>query len=599
MPLKQTAWASLGRLDRALRDKPFVLVVSDSKAGKSRTAYEAARRLWWSRRPHDPGVLVPKGTAAIGPLLDLDPPLDLRPLPALLWLDDLAEGELGELNGELLDRLQNRQVRILATITAQRYGRIEASDTEIGRTARQALHRACVVLLDMELTESERAAAEAAYPNETFEAGIGEQLVAAEILTTRYDTARHGGEPHGWALVQAAIDWVRMDIGRPIRRSELTSLYPIYLRLVRPTDEPRSDLSEPLKWARRAVGSRIALLQPTANGGAEASYQPFDYLVALADGQHNRDAQPIPDDTWSQAARLATPLERNRASTSAYYRRLPGLARTLLLSVIESGDPELAPLAMFNLGSCRKSRVRSRRLGPPTSGPSTPATPSRRRRRCSSWGCCSKSRVRSRRLGPPTSKRSTPATPTTHRRRCFVLGLLLKSRVMLRGLGSLPAGHRHRPLRAGAEGDAQLGAARSTVRTALVYQPTLERRQRWQRAKLDGASSRGLRQRRRDAARTWVPAPTRDRVRNQPGDNPLYRQVVWLIVELAVVGAELTRRWLAGRLAAATRLGTRRGGTARPAQPAAPSRPGRPSRGNRAGRHGKSPCQPSRRQVTR
>ena len=29
-------------LDRALRERPFVLVVGDPKAGKSRTAYEAA-----------------------------------------------------------------------------------------------------------------------------------------------------------------------------------------------------------------------------------------------------------------------------------------------------------------------------------------------------------------------------------------------------------------------------------------------------------------------------------------------------------------------------------------------------------------------------
>jgi Flp pilus assembly protein TadD len=336
-------------LDRALRDKPFVLVVGDSKAGKSRTAYEAARRVWWNRRPHDPRVLVPKGAVALGQLLDLDPPLDLRPLPALLWLDDLTEGGLGELSGVLLDRLQYQQVRILATITAQRYGRIEASDTEIGRTARQALDRATVVLLDSELTEAERAAAEAAYPTETFEAGIGEQLVAAGKLATRYDTARRGGEPHGWAVVQAAIDWVRMDIGRPIRRSELTALYPLYLRQVRPTDEPRSDLGEPLEWARTAVGSRIALLRPSTDD-AEASYLPFDYLVGLADGQHGRDALLIPDDTWNQVARLATPAERSRASTSAYYRRLPGPARTLLLSVIESDDPDLAPLAMFNLG---------------------------------------------------------------------------------------------------------------------------------------------------------------------------------------------------------------------------------------------------------
>ena len=188
-------------LDEALRDKPFVLVVGDSKAGKSRTAYEAARRLT-NGGPHDPKVLVPKNAAAVGPLLNLDPSLDLRPAPALLWLDDLTEGELGGLTGELLDRLQHQQVRILATITAQRYERIEASETEIGRTARQALNRATIVLLDTELTEAEQAAALAAYPVETFEAGIGEQLVAAEKLAARYDTARRGGEPHGWALVR-------------------------------------------------------------------------------------------------------------------------------------------------------------------------------------------------------------------------------------------------------------------------------------------------------------------------------------------------------------------------------------------------------------
>jgi hypothetical protein len=34
---------------------------------------------------------------------------------------------------------------------------------------------------------------------------------------------------HGWAVVQAAIDWVRMDVGRPVRRSELASLYPLYV----------------------------------------------------------------------------------------------------------------------------------------------------------------------------------------------------------------------------------------------------------------------------------------------------------------------------------------------------------------------------------
>jgi tetratricopeptide (TPR) repeat protein len=337
-----------GELDRALREKSFVLVVGDSKAGKSRTAYEAARRLTRTGRPHDPGVLVPKGTAALGPLLDLDPPLEPHPSPALVWLDDLTEGELAGLTADVLDRLVGSTI-VLGTITAQRFARIDASDTEIGRSARLALARASMVRLDSELTQTERAAAGAAYPEESFEAGIGEQLVAADQLTARYDNARQGAQPDGWALVQAAIDWVRMDIGRPIRRSELATLYPIYLTLVRPTAEPKQDLTEPLQWARTAVGSRIALLQPVSDASGETCYLPFDYLVAIADGQHDRDPQPIPDHAWEKLPTLTNPTECARAGMSASLRQLPRPAQALFSSVADSGHPGVAPWAMGTL----------------------------------------------------------------------------------------------------------------------------------------------------------------------------------------------------------------------------------------------------------
>jgi tetratricopeptide (TPR) repeat protein len=328
-----------------------VLLVGGSKAGKSRTAYEAARRLTVNGDLHDPRVVVPQGTAAVARLLDLDPSLDLNPPPALLWLDDLTEGELGELTTGLLDRLERRRVRILGTITAQRHDRIEAGDSELGRIARQALDRAAVIRLDSQLTVTEQAAAEAAYPGETFEAGIGEQLVAASELVTRYDNARQGAQPHAWAVVQAAIDWVRMDVGRPIRRSELTYLYPAYLRLIRPTADPVTDLSEPLTEAQKPVGSHIAMLQPTPDpADGEACYRPFDYLVALADGQHDRVAQPILDQTWTQVPHLTTLAECWRVSASAYYRQLPHIARQLLTVLSESGDPEEAPAAAVGLG---------------------------------------------------------------------------------------------------------------------------------------------------------------------------------------------------------------------------------------------------------
>jgi hypothetical protein len=86
-------------LDQALRSRRFILVVGDSKAGKSRTAYEAATRLQCTERLHDLRVLVPKSADL------LDPSLDLSPEPALLWLDDLTESALVALTPALLDRL--------------------------------------------------------------------------------------------------------------------------------------------------------------------------------------------------------------------------------------------------------------------------------------------------------------------------------------------------------------------------------------------------------------------------------------------------------------------------------------------------------------
>ena len=135
-----------GALDQALGSKRFVLVVGDSKSGKSRTAYEAATRLRHASQAHDPRVLVPKSTDLLEQLLDLDPQLNLGPEPALLWLDDLTESALAALTPALLDRL-TRQMIVLGTLTAQRHSRVMERDSDIGRTAHG---------LRNELTGSER-----------------------------------------------------------------------------------------------------------------------------------------------------------------------------------------------------------------------------------------------------------------------------------------------------------------------------------------------------------------------------------------------------------------------------------------------------------
>ena len=49
--------------------------------------------------------------------------------------------------------------------------------------------------------------------------------------------------------------------------------------------------------------------------------------------------------------------------------------------------PRHAPMAMVAWGCCWPGRAMWRGRGPPSSGLSTPATPTRRRRRCAAWRC--------------------------------------------------------------------------------------------------------------------------------------------------------------------------------------------------------------------
>lgn len=264
------------RLDEALGSARFILVVGPAKAGKSRTAFESARRLL----AHDPAVLVPRKTADIEALLKLDPPLDLLPAPALVWLDDIDETALAELTPAVLARLAEVAI-IVGTITSNRRDRVEGSTSDIAAPARRALRSATTVYLRSELRGQEKATAERAYPNERFAHGIGETLVAAPEFIRRYQDA-YDSCPEGWAVLQAGIDWRRIGVGRNVHREELRALFPNYLRVVRPTREATDEMfAAGLDWATTPVASHLAPLGRTDDG----AYRAFDVLVEVADGR--------------------------------------------------------------------------------------------------------------------------------------------------------------------------------------------------------------------------------------------------------------------------------------------------------------------------
>jgi hypothetical protein len=157
----------------------------------------------------DSPLIVPASEEAIGKLFSLDPPMDLNPAPAVLWLDDLDEARLGALTSALLDRLGSEAV-IVASMTSERRDRITRSDSDIGRVARLALDRAEKFHLEFELTDEVRMEPKALYPEERFDHSIGEPLVAAEQLTARFEAGRDARDDDnklvGYVLVRVAID---------------------------------------------------------------------------------------------------------------------------------------------------------------------------------------------------------------------------------------------------------------------------------------------------------------------------------------------------------------------------------------------------------
>ncbi len=114
------------RIRGALKSASFVLVIGPARAGKSRTALEAAKEVLG-----DALVIVPRNADGLRELLSLDPPLlsDDSPVPrwsrssrAVLWLDGLAR-YLEALDANGLEALQGGAVplTVIATIRDDEY----------------------------------------------------------------------------------------------------------------------------------------------------------------------------------------------------------------------------------------------------------------------------------------------------------------------------------------------------------------------------------------------------------------------------------------------------------------------------------------------
>ena len=273
----------------------LVLLVGDSTAGKSRSAFESM-----TATLADHQLICPGDRAALAVAVTRA----AQARRCVLWLDDLERFlGIGGLNAARLARLltANEAHRvIIATMRAAEQARLTSEDPsgddtarQVLRDARQLIEQAHTIRVSRMFSdpELERACArhwdpriaEALDHSGTY--GIAEYIAAGPELLRDWEDARSsstGPNARGAALVAAAIDIRRAGHTSPIRRPLIDQVHEFYLGDTEHLRIPREPLSNAWEWATCNRHATASLLQPTQDGRVVA----FDYLVDTIQRRH-------------------------------------------------------------------------------------------------------------------------------------------------------------------------------------------------------------------------------------------------------------------------------------------------------------------------
>ncbi|WP_063020169.1 tetratricopeptide repeat protein [Nocardia niwae] len=335
------------RLDAALREDALVLVVGPSKTGKTRSLFEAARRVLGEAR-----LLIP-APAALADIPGCAQFTDGAET-VVVWLENLDRFLTADrpLTPALLARLTARPARtvVAATLRSEARNRLRQGTGEFSREIGAVLQQATTIQLAPTSDDPhEHAAAAAAYPSLRLgRYGLAEILAGAPELLARYDDARYG-DPALHTVLQVAVDWVRVGRPDPIPETVLAELASAALADQRPElDLDAAAVHAAIAAARAPLAGEghVAALHTSRLPDRSRAYRPFDYLVAADDGQHFRNARPLPDVFWRNADRDADPAVLASVGFTAYVRDRRLDSEHLLYRAACAGHLEAA----YNLG---------------------------------------------------------------------------------------------------------------------------------------------------------------------------------------------------------------------------------------------------------
>jgi len=335
------------QIESTVRQAPFVLVVGESTAGKSRAALEAVRATLpdYELLAPDPGdrsswrtVLAESG----------------KHPRSVIWLDDLERYfGLEGFTGRSLHRLalERRSVRVVATMRAQerlKYLSAGARDTDPDhRSAADVIDLACQIRLDRRWTPQEidraRGVPADARLVEAVAAsgryGVAETLAAGPQLMAAWQDAWAPGAGHtrAAALVAAAVDVRRCGWRAPVPLRLLERLHGAYLD-ARGGPSLRPETWEAaVAWAGAPLYATSALLAPSETPDSVIA---FDYLPDAVDAL--RPVPAVPASTWQALVVEATPTVKTDVGWEALRRGRRQTAREAFDGAWAGGQPAAA-----------------------------------------------------------------------------------------------------------------------------------------------------------------------------------------------------------------------------------------------------------------
>lgn len=301
---------------RASNETRLIVIAGPSKAGKTRTLFEAAH----SRMP-EALLVAPRSYESIDALLKPGTIPSARSRSLIFWLDDLEQfarvGGRG-MGHAALSALDKREESVVVLATAGGKGLLVSGEVSGFSVPMQELLREAEVLhLEPSLSANEQSRLEPYAPElaaRIAREGIGEFMIAGKELEEKLRSGSHRygdpRSPHGQAVANAVIDWHRSGIVDPIPVDVIRDAYGYYLpERAEPSD---ADFTAGLRWACEPLYSTVALIS-----GQQEGFRAYDHIVNFVETSLHRE---IDERAWQRYVEAASPEQALEMANIAYLR---------------------------------------------------------------------------------------------------------------------------------------------------------------------------------------------------------------------------------------------------------------------------------------